>query len=279
MDATRVLFKGVHGGSGAPNTTTGVEGDLVNCLASCFYDLFTSDTTGSLGLIFNDRGQKHLNDVEITAGAPLWNGLGDLLMKSGDQLVYTWPYSIRGHTGFQNQLFRMTGAAVVNKTVEYSIDTGAGWTAWTNCTGANLSAETISPAGFKFRVRITATGTINANGFDVRTTTTIADQKANLYPLDVVPISVQVKDLTTDLPIENARVRIIETTGSNVILEGLTNASGIITSNTEYAGLTISGTVRRASVAYGTIYKPSAISGIIDSTTGFSTTVLMISDE
>jgi hypothetical protein len=181
-------------------------------------------------MIFNDRGQKHLNDIEITAGAPLWNGLGDLLMSSGDQLVYTWPYSIRGHTGFQNQPFRMTGAAVVNKTVEYSVDTGAGWSAWTDCTGANLSAETISPAGFKFRVRITATGAINPNRFDVRTTTTIADQKANLYPLDVITLTFTGMVAGSDITIREAGTTTILATQED--LAGTTYAYTYETSQT-----------------------------------------------
>lgn len=184
-DANDVLVKGLHGASGAPDAATGVEGDNVGCIGSVFLDYFKSNTTGALGLTFQDPGTVHATDVEITAGTPIFNGLGDLLMRTnGDQVVYTWPYTIKGHTAFQNAAVQTS--AVGTYTYEYSIDTGSGWSAWATANGANLSAETISPAGFKFRLRITCTasGTTNAiKGFAVLTNTTLADQAANLYPL------------------------------------------------------------------------------------------------
>lgn len=190
LDGNRVIAKGIHGASGAPDASTGVEGDNTNCIATIFLDYFKSDTTGAIGLNFNDRGVKHLNDVEIVSGTPSWNGLCDLLMRTtGDQVIYTWPYSIKGHTGFQNAAIQAAGVNhLTNHSYEYSVDTGSGWTAWATANGANLSAETISPAGFKFKLRITCTTAAATNaikGFAALTTTTIADQKANLYDLDV----------------------------------------------------------------------------------------------
>ena len=192
IDATRVLVKGCHGASGTPDAATGVEGDLVNCLASCFLDYFKSDTTGALGLIFNDRGVKHAGDIVVTAGTPIWNGLGDLLMRNlNDQVVYTWPYEIKGHTAFQNAAIQVS--AVGSYFYEYDLDTGSGFSGtWTTINGTNLSAETISPAGFRFKVRITAAAT-NTNaaikGLAVLTETTLAAQAANLYPLDQIVLT------------------------------------------------------------------------------------------
>lgn len=191
LDATRVLVKGLHGASGTLDSSTGVEGDLANCLATCFLDYFKSDTTGAVGLIFNDRGVKHLTDIEIVAGTPIWNGLGDLLMRTtGDQVIYTWPYLILGHTAFQNAAIQVS--AVGSYTYEYDLDTGSGFSgSWQTINGANLSAETISPAGFRFKVRITATATNAAaaiKGMAVLTNTTISDQLANLYSLDTVDL-------------------------------------------------------------------------------------------
>jgi len=188
FDATRIIAKGMHGASGALDATTGVEGDLVNCLSSCFLDYFKSDTTGAVGLIFNDRGNKHLPDITITAGTPIWNGLGDLLMRTtGDQVVYQWPYRIKGHTAFQNAAIQVS--AVGSYTYEYDLDTGGGFSgSWKTVNGTNLSAETISPAGFQIKVRITATANNAAaaiKGLAILTNTTLAAQAANLYPLDV----------------------------------------------------------------------------------------------
>lgn len=78
--------------------------------------------------------------------------------------------------------------------------------------------------------------------------------------------------------VQNARVRILTDVGSNVVLEGLTNASGVIAGTTQYAAHAISGTVRRATVGYGTLYKVGSISGTTNGS-GFSATVLLISDE
>ena len=58
-DGNRTLHKGVHGGSGGPGSATGIEDDLINVIGACFYDLFTSDTTGFVGLVFNDKGNFH----------------------------------------------------------------------------------------------------------------------------------------------------------------------------------------------------------------------------
>lgn len=195
LDATRVMVKGVHAASGNIGATNGVEDDLVNVIATIFYDHFKSDTTGAVGLVFNDRGIRHLPHVIITAGTPIWNGLGDLAMKTaGDQVEFTWPHFIKGHTGFQNVAANVAGNNhLTNHTYEYDLDTGAGFSGvWKTVDGANLSAETISPAGFRIKIRITCT-TSNANnqirGFAIQTTTTIADQKANLYPLQVYSIN------------------------------------------------------------------------------------------
>jgi len=68
------------------------------------------------------------------------------------------------------------------------LNTGGGFGAWKTIDGTNLSAETISPSGFGFKIRITATVTLASaeiKGLAVLTNTTLADQAANLYPLAV----------------------------------------------------------------------------------------------
>lgn len=285
-DANRVLIKGLHGGSGNPNTSTGVEGDNVNCIASIFLDYFKSDTTGALGLTFQDRGVFHATDVEIVSGTPIWNGLGDLLMRNtGDQVIYTWPYSIKGHTAFQNAAIETSGT-VSNLEFEYAVDTGSGFGSWKTANGTNLSSESISPSGFGFKFRITATSDLSGstiNGLAILTNTTLADQANNLYPLNTVPITIVVKDADTDDPIENARVRIVATSGgpapvNQVILSGITNASGVLSTTTEYTGQPILCKIRRATPAYGTLYKPVRITTSI-STSGLDLSVPMIPDE
>lgn len=221
LDANRVLTKGVHGGSGGPGSGTGIEDDLVNCIGTCFYDVFTSDTTGFVGLVFNDRGNFHLADVTITAGTPFWNGLGDLCMyTNGDQVVYEWPYWIKGHTAFVNTDPSKIGVTPTNIDAEYALDTGSGYGSWTSATGANLSGESIGPTGFKIKIRLTANTSASSNvrGFAIYTSTTISDQKNNLYPLSTVSVKVTAKDAASDAAIEGARVLLYASTGSSVTI-------------------------------------------------------------
>lgn len=224
LDANRTLVKGMHGASEAPDhSTAGVEGDLVNVVGTCFLDYFKSDTTGALGLVFNDRGTRHLADVEITAGTPLWNGLADLLMRTtGDQVVYTWPYWIKGHTGFDNLPLEVVSLGSYD--FEYDLDTGAGFSGvWKTINGANLSAEVISPAGFRFKVRITLTADGATNylkGFAVRTTTTLAAQAANLYPLEVFALTVTGLKNPSEVRVFDAANPTVEIGGAEVITGG-----------------------------------------------------------
>lgn len=187
--ANNCIIKGHHGASGIVGATTGVEDDYINVIGSVFMDYFKSDTTGAVGLVFNDPGDTYGPYFTLVSGTPLFNALGDLLMRtSGDQVIYEWPYWIKGHTAFQNAAIEKIGNNQANITAEYDLDTGSGYSGtWKSATGANLSGETISPSGFKVKIRLTATAT-NASqdirGIALLTTTTIADQVANLYPLD-----------------------------------------------------------------------------------------------
>ena len=145
----------------------------------------------------------------------------------------------------------------------------------------HLPSSTVADAsaGFPLKVKI-LTSTANATAisslyFFTNSTTT---NRAATYPLDNVPVTITVKDASTGAAVQNARVRILTDVGSNLVLEGLTDASGVLTGTTEYADNAVTGTVRRATDAYGTRYKPGSISGTTTSA-GFSATVLLISDE
>ena len=194
-DANDMIFKGVHIASGSVDSSTGVEGDTVNVVGTVFYDHFKSDTTGAIGLTFNSPGTKHAADFSIEAGTPLFNGLSDLLMRTlNDQVIYTYPYLIKGHTAFQNASIQTAGTnTTTNHSFEYSLKAiGGSWGAWTACTGGNLSGESISPAGFYLRIRITCTTANTGNalkGFAILTNTTLTDQASNYYPLDVYTLS------------------------------------------------------------------------------------------
>jgi len=198
-DANRTIMKGIHIGSGNIGASTGVEDDYVNVTASVFYDIFKSDTTGGIGLIFNPGGLTYSANITIDSGTPVWNGIGDLLMPStSDQVTFTFPYLIKGHTGFQNALPHLIGvncgtlgSGWGNFSIEYAIDTGSGYSEFETASGTNLSGKTISATGFglKIRIKVTTASSTNAvNGLQIHTTTTISDQKSNLYPLSVAEV-------------------------------------------------------------------------------------------
>jgi hypothetical protein len=215
MDSSNFVAKGLHCASGNPEQTTGVEGDLINVVGTTFYDHFKSDTTGAVGLVFANPGTFYASNFQIVTGTPIFNGIGDLIMSTiGDQVIYTFPYDILGHTAFQNAALQLAGTNTGNLLYEYDLDTGSGFSGtYQEITGANLSAETISPSGFKIRIRITtqSTATTSITGFAILTNTTIAAQAANLYPLEQIPITatvlsnsrVQIYNVTTDTEVDN----------------------------------------------------------------------------
>lgn len=257
---------------------------------------FTSTTAGFMEILCNEPTAASAAQCAISSGTPQFNSAGQLLATAVGQAV-TWEtdWWVLGYTAFTNTAPTITGTNVTyssgarwgNHDIEYQIDTGSGWNGtWKALTAANLSAETITATpGFKLKVRVTCATASSTNAITnmrIAMTTTDAAQGNNLYPLATVPITVTVKDATDLSVVENARVRIVATSGGpapvdTVILEGITNASGVLTGTTEYTAQPISGRVRRASDAFGTIYKPGSIVGEVE-TTGFATTVLLIRD-
>jgi len=77
--------------------------------------------------------------------------------------------------------------------------------------------------------------------------------------------------------VENARIRLVKTTGGAVVLEGLTNASGYLETTYNYSGDEgVEGWARKSTSS--PLYKQADIVGTITSN-GFDTTVIMVLDE
>lgn len=122
-------------------------------------------------------------------------------------------------------------------------------------------------------------GTLTINIAGGGSTPTIRTAGATVVVQNAVTVTVTVKDASTLAVIENARVLLEKVSDGTDILTGLTNASGVITTSYAYTADTdVTGTVRRASSGYGTLYKTNGIVGTITSA-GFSTTILLTSDE
>jgi hypothetical protein len=166
----------------------GVAGQTA-CYGSHWHSLFTADTTGRLVWQANEPSAATLNiQYTVTAGTPRFSGGGSLLMPTlGDQVVFTTPRKILGHTGFANIAPTYTGTSNgTNVTWEYALDTGSGYGAWKALTGANLSAETISAtSGFmmKWRATTVVANSLNAAQYTRIDTITDASSQNTLYPL------------------------------------------------------------------------------------------------
>jgi len=273
---------------GLTSATTG----QVSVYGTHWHTRFISTTAGFLEVLCNEPTSSSAAQCAVTGGTPRFNSSGSLILAAvNDQVTWESDWWILGFTAFTNVAPTITGTNVTyssgarwgNHDIEFQIDTGTGWNgSWLALTAANLIAQTISATtGFKLKIRATcavASATNLLTNLRVSMTTTDSDQGSNLYPLVTVPISVTVKDASTLNPIQNARVRIVTDVGGFVVLEGLTNASGVLSGFTPYGANAISGTVRRASAASGTLYKPGSISGTTTSF-GFDATVLLTSDE
>lgn len=279
------IWKGCMGDSGT------VQVGYTSVYGSSFFDVFTGATTGKLGLIMNEPTSSYSAYISTT-GTGKFTSAGNLYLPTlNDSAEFIWPHYILGYTRFTNSAVVLTGGTTVSARMKlnYAIDTGSGFGAYsadyTNLTtlGTDLFNLGVVSAttGFKIKIKITCTSTNLANNtintFAIAMTTDASSQQTT-YPLDVVPVEITVKDSSTLAAVQNARVRITTDVGSNLVLEGLTNASGVLTGTTQYASNAITGTIRRASPADGTLYKPGSVSGTTTSA-GFSSTVLLISDE
>lgn len=285
ISSLNTLAKGIRG----TNSVTG----QTSTYGHTWQDCFTSTTVGRIILQMNEQTSllSQYTAVQLANGSGFTSS-GTLAVKAlNDEIIFETPYKIIGHTSFQNVAPTLTGTNLSggsapvygNITLYYQLDKGSGYGgSWIGLTAANISAETgiDAQAGFKIKIRVvcttaSTTNSITAIRLDTNSSTTAQGYQ---YVLDTVPVTVTVLDQTTLSPLQNVRIRIVTSVGGNVVLEGLTNASGVLTGTTEYASHAVSGTARRASVEFGTLYKPGSISGTTTSA-GFSTTVLLISDE
>lgn len=209
-----------------------------NAVGSIFADIFTSATTGELVFVANRPGI--IGDGKITlnvtpnAGTG-YSATGSFFLKTaGDEFIQETDL-IKGYTSFQNVMPDRQGVGMTTVLEQhYQIDTGSGWSAWKVLNGTNLSGETISPAGFKLKLRIRAsTSNPNQEFSSVRIymNTTAAAQQANLYPLDTVPVT-----LTNLVPGSEVRAYVGEDPATAVEIAGVESSGTSFSFNHSVAG-------------------------------------------
>ena len=82
----------------------------------------------------------------------------------GDSVEYEWPHLIKGVSGFRKLWPKLFSVAMGNRVdsadalkIEYAINTGSGYSAYTRLTPTNISAETVSATtGFYIKLKLTA---------------------------------------------------------------------------------------------------------------------------
>lgn len=208
-----------RGTRAASNSVTG----QASVYGSHWFDMYISNTEGRIWLAFNEpttSSASQYEAVSLGTGAGFTSG-GQLVMPNlNDEVIWTQPYFTLGKTGFVNAAPVLTGTNTGNFSYEYDIDTGSGFSGtYKTLDSTNLSAETVDPTtGVRLKIRIVTTVADPANALtyiSIRTTTTLADQQANLYPLDYATIRVnniltgsrvRIYDTTNDLELYNAVV-------------------------------------------------------------------------
>ncbi len=208
VGADTILLKGVHGGSGTPGSTNGINESYSSCYGWAIHDGFRSDTVGYIVALMIPDTTATNSSITITAGNPLFMKDGSLDMVSGDVVEIAQSYFSKGHISFPGTYTSTIGTSTwnanewTNVTLDFQYDIGSGWSgSWLDVrTASNWTGITIVAAtGVKLKFRLTATGTqSDMRMLIIDTVTSIAVQKANQYPIDQVSCDVILNGIVVD---------------------------------------------------------------------------------
>lgn len=182
---TMICLDGIYRNIKSLNTVSG----QTSVYGTHWLDCFSSDSSGRIVLAFNEPTAGTASYITTVFGDKAgFTSTGQVVMPNlNDQLVIETPYFIKGYTALTNSNPTITGTNTGNFTYQYQIDTGSGWSDWKTLDASTLSQETISPAGFKLKYKIT-TSTGNASNaltyIRIDADSTESAQQNNLYPLD-----------------------------------------------------------------------------------------------
>lgn len=207
---------------------TGATTGQTSVYGTHFETRFLTTTSGFVELFCNEPTSASATQCFVSGGTPQFSSTGNLLLtKALDQVTWEMPFFCLGFTAFTNTAPTVTGTNVTftsgstwgNHTIEYQINTGAGYSAWKAFNNTNLITETISAtAGFKLKFRAT---TLTANAGNILTnirvamTTTDSAQGTSLYPLSTVPITISAIDIN-GTGIQNVQVLLTTNTAATL---------------------------------------------------------------
>lgn len=227
-----------------------------NAVGVHWVDGFTSDTTGYIMWVGSapSSSTQDKNYLVVTpsqgtgyvstSGAVSLDTVGDYAFSESD-----WMFL--GHTSFQN-VAPTTYSNFSGVTIYYDINNGSGFSGtWKVASGANLSAETISPSGFKMRLKIVGNGSSKATAMNFirfATNSTLSAQVNNQYVLDTNTLTF------TGLPI-GAEVRCFVGTDPATAVEiGGTESTGSSTFSFQHSSGGQAGYIGIISLGYETMY-------------------------
>ena len=202
-----VRFKGVHGGSGNPGSSSGWAHSFKATYSNNFDDGFHSDTTGSIICMFIAPGESNV-EANIISGNPKFLKDGSMNMADGDVIEFDMAYFAKGHTGFTGETtFTRSSAnwgddefgSSITKEFQYQIS-GEDWNGtWLDLTNAsnltNISGNIASGVRFKIKLSCTGTAVTGMNNVTISSTTTLQAQHDNQYPIDQVVATLTITNL------------------------------------------------------------------------------------
>ena len=252
-----------------------------------YFDLRSGDTATLSGTyIWGTAAPWDLDttDGTITLNSPTFKDMGDITCNSavtGDatfdnagDVIMNGTADLDGST-ITNDLYLNNATNLSNMTIngDLRIATGA---------NSTLNFSNVTVTGSVFNDSAGNTLTINASNGSSLTAGDAGTGNGQTNIQNTVTLTVNVED-SSGTAIENARVYLKAASGGPLavdteILNDLTNASGIVTdSSFDFSSnQPVTGWVRKSSSS--PYYKTAPISGTITST-GFTTTAIMISDE
>lgn len=187
ITAKQNAFKGL---SGPADTDAGA------FVGTHYADFFISDTTGAIVWYGNQPSQLTAGEnfiISPSGTSKYVSASAQILLSTNSDYAYSeMTYFVKGHTSFRNSAPVITGTNTNLVTYEYQIDTGSGWNGtWKTLSAANLTAESISPTGFKLKFKFTksSAGIAQITSVQVLTNTTVQAQADNLYTLDTAKLS------------------------------------------------------------------------------------------
>jgi hypothetical protein len=148
----------------APFATDGMAIAYQAVYDNIFYELFHSDTTGALHMLFN-ASSLDTPPYTIIAGTPAFGNNGRLYLRTaGDSIEYTWPHRIHTVSSFRDVILKKNGLdlgssldVLQSLLIEFKVDTGSGYGAYQVATPANLASTAVdTTTGFLLKIKITA---------------------------------------------------------------------------------------------------------------------------